>query len=363
MSDNGPYTQPPQFPQDGEGNSGGQQPPYGGSYGQPGPEQGGPHPGQQYASGPYQQPPYGDPGTGGQPGYPQGYGTGPQHGAGTPQFQQPHEQQMFAGGQPPYGPGGAGGPVGGGYPPPKKSSAGLWIVIAGGGVIIVLVIAVLVMLLRPTGDDAQAGSPPEDTSSSPAEEKDSEKEAEEGEEGNEGPKGEPPYALPEDPCSSLPESKLEEYRLSDGSKSLSDYSSTCRWSVEGENDQFGTFSIAYATPYSGSDSIEGAKDDFQSAVDYATDEDNEITPTEVLEEEDINLGEEAKLVFTTQETIGTNYSVATLLIREGNINVEVYLSMSPGLSADENTPAPLEYSDVEGMMNDLGQQSLNMIGN
>src|SRR5690554_7903288 len=73
MSDNGPYTQPPQYP-GGEGNPGGQPGPYGGSYGpqggQPDPNTGGQP---SYHSGPYQAP-YGDGGSGGQQAM--GYGSG-----------------------------------------------------------------------------------------------------------------------------------------------------------------------------------------------------------------------------------------------------------------------------------------------
>ncbi|CAM3741647.1 hypothetical protein GCM10009799_16540 [Nocardiopsis rhodophaea] len=355
MSDNGPYPQPPQFPQDGEGGSGGQ-PPYGGAYGQPGPEHGGPHPGQQYPSGPHQAP-YGGQNTGGQPGY--GYG-GPQHGG--PQFQQPPEQPMYAGPQgpqPPYGgPGMPGGP--GGYPPPpppKRSSAGMWIVIGGGAVILLLVIAVVIVILKPSDSSPSAAPQPDGQARSddqPKEEADDEPEPK--------AKGEPPYKLPEDACQTYTEDKLSEYAISDSSKNLSDNRSACRWRVEGEGDSWGTFSLEYRTPFAGSDSVEGAKDDFASAVKYATDESNDYMEREVHEEEDVKLGEEAKLIFSTEKITRSNYSVATLLVREGNITTEVKLSMSPGLNADESVPAPLEFSDVEDMMLDLGKASLTPIG-
>ncbi|QBI55142.1 hypothetical protein [Streptomonospora litoralis] len=386
MSDNGPYTQPPQYPE-GEGGSGGQQPPYGGGYGQPGPEQGAPQPGQPYGSGPYQAPqqppypqqpqsgpygdpsgahpagPYGDP-SGGQPGYGQpGYGQpgyGPQQPA--PHFQQPADQQMFAGGgQPPYGPppGGPMGP-GGGYPPPKKSNAGLFVVVGGGAVIVILVIAVLVVLLRnpgggqqpvadPTPDPAETGSTPEET---PTESEGTEQASDSG----------PPYALPEEPCSTIPEDMLGEHGVEDGSKSLTDSSSTCNWYIDGEGDTYGSLSVSYATPYAGSDSVEGAKEEFQSNVDYATDEGNSYSELEVHNEEEADLGDEAVLVFSTEVVLDTQDSVATMLIRKGNMNIEVRYSLSPGLNADKDTPAPLEFSDVESMMHDFGKESLTPIG-
>ncbi|MBB6171019.1 hypothetical protein HNR23_001079 [Nocardiopsis mwathae] len=359
MSDNGPYPQPPQFPQDGEGGSGGQ-PPYGGPYGQPGPEQGGPHPGQQYASGPYQAP-YGGQNPGGQPGYP--YGAAQQGGPqpGGPGYQPPHDQNMYAPppGQPPYGgPGMPGGP--GDYPPPqKKSSAGMWVVIGGGAVILILVIAVFIVVLRPSGDTSAAA--PQQAEQSEADKPDADADSDGGDEPK-ADKGEPPYDLPEDACQTYTEDKLSEYAISDGSKNLSDNRSSCRWRVDGEGDTWGSFSLEYKTPYAGSDSVEGAKDDFKSAVKFVTDENNRYTEREVHEEQDVKLGDEAKLVFSTEKLTNSNYSVATLLVREGNINTEVKFQMSPGLGADESVPAPLKFSDVEDMMLDLGKQSLTPIG-
>ncbi|GAB3450753.1 hypothetical protein GCM10027570_26040 [Streptomonospora sediminis] len=367
MSDNGPYTQPPQYPEGGEGGPGGQQPPYGGGHGQPGPDQAGPHPGQPYGGGPYQGPqqpypqqqggPYGDP-TGGQPGYgPPPPGYGPQQPQGGPQFQPPPEQQMYAGGQPPYGPG-PGGPMdpGGGYPPPKKSNAGLFVVIGGGLVIVVLVIAVLVVLVRQPDEEPPVPGPASPSQPQPS--------------ADDTPSGGPaepadsgaPYALPEDPCSAFSSDTLSEHGIQDGSKNLTDASSACNWYVEGEGDTYGGFSVTYQTPYSGSDSVEAAKEEFQNNVDYATDESNSYSELTVHNEEEADLGDEAVLVFSTEVVLTTQDSVATMLIRKGNMNVEVRYTLSPGLNAGEDTPAPLKFSDVESMMHDLGEESLSPIG-
>ncbi|TQN31222.1 hypothetical protein FHX37_1118 [Haloactinospora alba] len=364
MSDNGPYTQPPQFP-DGEGNSGGQ-PPYGGPYGQPGYEQGGPAPGQQYPSGPYQQPPYGDP-AGGHPGYQQPYGAAPP-GSGGPGYPPPPEQQMQQGGQPPYGPGAPPPPPGPpGQPPQKKSSAGLWIVIGGGAIILVLVVAVVVMLLRggtsgpPAADDSQGEEQEQDGGGSD-DSKDSEnKDQDEGGDSDSGADGEPPYALPEKPCGALTESTLEEYSLSDGSKNISENSSTCTWQTD-DTDGYGNLSARYGTPYGGSDSIEGAKDDFKSNVDYATDENPSVGERSVEKEQDLELGDEAKLVFTEENLGSGNSSVAYLMIRKGNVNIQLEYDVMPPLEAGEDAPAPLEFSDVKGIMDDTGKEALSHLG-
>lgn len=340
MSDNGPFTQPPQYP-GGEGNNSGGQQPYGG-YGQPGPGD----PNAQYPGG---YSPGGYP-SGGQPGYQQGgaYGTGPQY---------PQDQAMYqGGGQPPYPGGGA---PGGGYPPPKKSSAGLWIVIAGGAVILVLVVAVVVMLLRNGGEKpptTAGGGGEQGTEQGGGNEPEPEPEGGEG-----APKGEAPYALPEDACKALTESQAAEYGAEDGSKNLSDSRSTCSWSISGEDGGYGTLRIEYETPYGGSDSIEGAKSDYEDAVKMATDEESSYMDKKVLKEQDVDdLGQEAKLVFSEQKSVG-NQSVGELLIRQDNVNIMVSYSMSGSL-LEENAPAPLEFSDIEKTVPELGKLAVDHLG-
>lgn len=341
MSDNGPYTQPPQYP-GGEGNNSGGQPPYGG-YGDP-------NAAPQYPGG------Y-NPASGGQPGFgPQGpYGPGPQQGPG-PGFQQPHDQQMFqgggGGGQPPYG---GGTP---GYPPPKKSSAGLWIVIGGGAVILVLVVAVVVMLLRNGGTE-----PTTDPTGAPEETKEQADPAEGEDEGGEAaPKGEAPFALPEDACKMMTESQAGEYGASDeGSKNLSDSRSSCSWTLEGEDRGYGSLSVTYQTPYAGSDSIEGAKSDYKDSVETALDTDNSYTKIKILNEEEVDLGNEAKMVFSEQKGGVSTQSVTELLIRQDNINISVKYSMS-GDVMEENAPAPLKYSDVEELVPGMGKLAVDHVG-
>ncbi len=297
--------------------------------------------------------------------YGQQPGFQPPYGGSGPQYP-PQDQQMYAGGQPPYGPGGPvgpGGPGGPGYPPPKKSSAGLWIVIVGGVVIVILVIAVVFMLIRGGGDEGRepqgGGEPTQGTEETTA----SEEPAEDEETQAAGPQGEPPYELPQDPCASLSESTLADIGGREGSKSLTDSSSDCTYTLEGEGDQSGYVSVTYQVPYGGSDSIEGAKERFQSSLDRATDESNDIIETEVHEvDEKVDVGEEAALVFSTQKILRTNDSVATLLVRQGNIVMTVDYTMTPGYQADESEPAPLKYDDVKDLVPELGEEALGQIG-
>lgn len=363
MSDNGgPYAQPPQYP-GGEGNSGGQ-PGYGGAYG-PGGGQPGPGTGGQpsYPSGPYQGP-YGDPGTGGQqpPGY--GPGPGPYPGQGGPQFQQPHEQQqMFhQGGQPPYPPAG--------YPPqqhpqqPRRSNAGLWIVISGGVVIAVLIVAVIVVLF--TGDD----DPP--PAAQPDQQQEAEQQQDEGEQGQAGGdgseteqsddsdgaanvSGEPPYAPPEDPCAVLSEDTLSQTGADSASKTITDNSATCSWSTEVDG-IYGTLRVNYQTPYGGADSVEAAKDDYAFEYDYATDEEGSVFDLKVVEEQNLDYGDESVLVFAEEEIVSVG-NRTTVLIRQDNITIKVEWSSSNFGGSEP----PQTLSDVESLMKQAGREALEAL--
>ncbi|GAA3735389.1 hypothetical protein [Salinactinospora qingdaonensis] len=425
MSDNGPYTQPPQYPQGDEGGNSGGQSAQGGGYQQPGPGEantGGqqPHPGGPYQpgpgapnapqpppNGPYQpgpgdpnaQPPYPSgpyqggydpnapqqypsgpypavygPATGGHPPYQQPpYGNAAQPGPGGPQF--PPQQAFQQGGQPPYGP--PGGPGMPGYPPPpapRKSNAGLWIVLAGGAVIMVLVVAVMVMLIRGSGGGTEVAPADEGVADSQQQDDSQQSDSQGGEqdeqddtqsEGGQGEgdgqaAGEPPYAIPEEPCKAITEDKAAEIGASDPSKNISNTISSCYWSVEGEDGTYGSLNVTYEYPYGGSDSVEGAKETFQTNLEYATDESGDYSDIEVHENQDVNIGDEGKLIFATNSTV-TKQSVGTLLIREENVNITVEYSMSPDIMASD-PPPPLEFSDVESLLPELGKQTLNIVG-
>ncbi|GLU46214.1 hypothetical protein [Nocardiopsis ansamitocini] len=361
MSDNGPYTQPPQYP-GGEGNSGGQPGPYGGAYGQGGQAPGQPDPnaGQgNYPSGPYQAP-YGDQGTGGQQPYqgqqpPGGYGSGPYPGQGGPQFQQPHDQQqMFhQGGQPPYGPGGIGYPPPQPPPGPRKSNVGLWVVLAGGLVIVLLIVAVVVVLF--TGNN-NSETPPVAQESSEAAAPSDPAEPEQGSGGTTTAQGEPPFSVPEDPCAGIPESTLADLGVDGGgTKNISDYSSSCSWSTV-VNDNYGTLRVEYKVPYSASDSVESATSDYEYNYEYATDEDGSVFDTKVLENKDLGLGDQSAMIFAEEEIIGVG-NRTTVLIRQDNMNIKAEWSVSGSFSGDSDD-APQSFSDVESVMTGIAEDSL-----
>lgn len=342
MSDNGPYTQPPQYPS-GEGNPGGQPGPYGGSYGpqggQPDPNTGGQP---SYHSGPYQAP-YGDGGSGGQQAM--GYGSGPYPSqGGMPQYpnQPPYPPQYHA--QTPQ--------------QPRKNNAGLWIVIAGGVVIVVLVIAVIVVLFNrggndraPVADTPQTTEQTEDTGQTDAPDDDTGDDTG----GNTGPSGGPPYSPPEDPCSVLSEGTLEEFGASSSRKNITDNSATCSWSTEVDG-LYGTLTVEYSTPYGGSDSVEAAKDDYAFNYDYATDEEGSIFDLEVIEEQELNYGSESVLIFASEEIISPG-NRTTVLIRQDNINISVEWSVS---NFNSNEP-PQSFDDVEEIMKKAAEEALNSL--
>ena len=144
---------------------------------------------------------------------------------------------------------------------------------------------------------------------------------------------------------------------------MSDSSSYCRWTIRGDGDEYGNLTVTYDVPYGGSDSVEGAKEDFKSNVERASEERTEIIETKVDKvDENIDLGEEATMVFGTQKVLQTNDSLTTLLIRQGNINITVEYMLSPGYSADKDTPPPLKYDDVKDVVPGIGEEALTLVG-
>jgi hypothetical protein len=332
MSENGPYNQPPQNPYGG-GEPGPGQPPYG----QP---QGGP---------------YGDPGTGGQP----GYGGGP-------------DQGMYAGGQPPYG--GPGGPGGPGYPPPPQqpsgggSKAGLWVVIGGGAIIVVLVIAVLVMLVTNGNEgDTQLTDPPVPTSPEGTE-------AEPGGEETSAPapdaepNGEPPYAVPTEPCEAFTEQVQTDFLLTDtGTKSVQDNTSRCSSLLadppEGNpSDGYASFDLAYSVPYSATDSVEAATEDFNLALEDVTGESDytNYVADGLDENKEVDLGDEARFVTTVYDYVGTEVPQAVVLVRTANLNVRIEYQVNPPFS-NEDAEVTLP-ENIEEIMLNAAADALALVG-
>lgn len=322
MSENGPYNQPPQNPYGGDG-SGGQP-----HYGPPGG-------------------PYGDPHTGGQPGYAQ--------------------QGAYTGGQPAYGPPG-------GYPPPppkKGGGAALWVVLGGGAVIAVLVVALIIMLAtnrsEPGGGVASPGGDP--ATSEPAE--DPVEEPVEEPAGGGGPAGEPPYALPVEPCEALTERVAEGLLLEqDGSKSNSDNRSSCS-DISGDapagnpDTMFGTYDVTFETPYGGSDSIEGAKSEFQDAAsNFRGQGSYSLYDSEHLDQDkEVALGDEALFITTKYDFLGQLVPKAVVLIRSGNVNIEVAYTMSPSFSASDADVEKFTLpDDIEQTMIMAGEDALALLG-
>lgn len=337
MSEHGPYNQPPQNP-------------YGGGDGTGG------------------QPPYG-PGTGGQP----GYGQGPY--PGNPG----QDHGMYAGGQPPYG--GPGGPVGpggpgapGGYPPPQPpqggggGKAGLWVVIGGGAIIVVLVIAVIIMLVTRGNSGEEIATGPDETTQT-TEETDDEPADDDTEQpqtgGGDGPSGEPPYALPIEPCEAFTEQVAEDFGLSgDPRKSVSDSRSSCTGSTDtpegNDSSAYGSLSLDYSVPYGGSDSIEGATTDFQRSVDRYTGGNDDYYPSDSIEEDKAieGLGDEAHLVVTEYDFLDDLIPMAVIMVRVGNMNVEI----SYQINSIGEREGLVMVDDIEPMLVTAAEEAVGIIG-
>ncbi|MBR8742520.1 DUF3558 domain-containing protein [Nocardiopsis sp. MG754419] len=346
MSENGPYNQPPQNPYGGGDGTGGQ-PPYGAPSGG--------------------QPPYGH--TGGQPPYGPGAGAQPPYGQGPYPGNPGQDQGMYAGGQPPYG--GHGGPGGpGGYPPPQQppqgggGKAGLWVVIGGGAIIVVLVIAVIIMLVaRGGGDDQVAAGPDETTQTTEETEEPADDGSEEPATGGDGPTGEPPYALPTEPCDAMTDELVADFGMRDNlNKNVSDSRSSCTASgdaPEGNPDRaYSSLWLEYRVPFGGSDSIESATTDFQNSIDNYTGG-VDYYPEESLEEDKAldGLGDEAHLIVTESTILDDPAPTAVLLVRAGNMNIEYTYQVS---SFDGSELVMID--DVEALLTDAAAESLTLLG-
>lgn len=313
-------------------------------------------------NGPYNQPPqnpYGG-GTGGQP----GYGQGPYQGGPG------QDQGMYAGGQPPYGvPGGPGGP--GGYPPPPPqgggggSKAGLWVVIGGGVIIVVLVIAVIVMLATRGNNGEEVATGPDDTTQGTEE---TDEPVDDGTEepatgGGDGPAGEPPYALPVEPCEVITDQVSADFNLRDDpSKSVSDNRSNCTATgnaPDGNPERaYSSLSLAYTVPYGGSDSIEGATSDLQDSLANYTGGSDYYPEANLEEDKEIDgLGDEAHLVITENIILDDPAPTAIMLVRSANMNIELTYQVS---SFDGSDLTMID--DVEALLTTTAEAAIAQLG-
>ncbi|WP_026126631.1 hypothetical protein [Nocardiopsis xinjiangensis] len=355
MSDNGPHNQPPQNP-------------YGGGEGQP---PYGPPPGGDPSGGQPPMPPGQPGGMPGQPGYgagaPPGYGTGGQPGYGP---QGPPGQPMYGGGQPPYG--GPGGPV----PPPQNgggkggSKASLWVVLGGGAVIIVLVVAVIVTLINNSGGDEVATEPTEEASESTTDpDQADDTGGEEEPEGTTNASGEAPYSVPTEPCEALTGDVESNFLLVDeGNKSVQDNTSTCSSSMadppEGnDSDAYGSFDISYSVPYSNNESDAEASVEYERGVEEVTGQsDYGLYLDEVMEETEVDLGDEAYFVVNGYDFAGEDIPVATLLVRTANLNIRLEYQLHGAYDQETELEDFTMPEDVQDLMVAAGEDALAQVG-
>lgn len=343
MSDNGPHMQPPY--NQGDSGQNPQMGPYGNPrYGPPPPHgPGEPSRGEQQPPPPYPGAPY--------PGQ-EHYGSGPQ-----PAY--PQDPGMYQGGPPPYGPGPSGDMPPYPPPPPKKSNIGLVILGAGGAIILVLMVIVVVLLARDDSEGEVVAAP--DPAAEEPEEAAEEEEAAKDEEEVVSEVGEPPHELPESACDAFSESSLEELDARQSSTSTDDWYATCRWEATSAEGYPGELRVQYAQPITASDSSERAADDFEYRLDVILDESNEIIESEVQDNEELDLGDEAFLNLNSVHNVW-NYSEASLLIRQDNMVIEITWRVDPMDILDDSAPAPLEYTEAASLLPDLGRESLNNLG-
>lgn len=356
MSDNGPHNQPPQNP-------------YGGGEGQP----------------PYGPPPGGDP-SGGQPPIPPGQPSGmpgqPGYGTGGQPGYAPYGQPMHGGGQPPYGGGQPpyGGGPGGPIPPPPQSGGGkggskasLWVVLGGGAVIIVLVVAVIVTLINNNGGSSSEASA--DPSDEPAEsttgsEQTNEADGDDEPEGTTNASGEAPYSVPAEPCQALSDDVESNFLLTEeGYKSVQDNTSSCTSDLadppeDNDSEAYGSFDLSYSVPYGNNESEAEASVEYERAVEEVTGQsDYGLYLDEVMEETEIDLGDEAYFVVNGYDFVGDEIPEATLLVRTANLNIRIEYQLHGAFDQEVELDDLTMPDDIQDLMVAAGEDALAQVGN
>ncbi|QVQ52034.1 hypothetical protein J4H86_25425 [Spiractinospora alimapuensis] len=244
--------------------------------------------------------------------------------------------------------------------PPSKSNLGLILVIVGGVVIIALIVVVLVMLLRSGDDSGDTDAPPPPPDAAAEESEESDDTDDKDDDPIETEVGEAPHGLPEDECLALGDDQVDALSAQQTRTSSTDNTARCSWDIEVEGFT-GTLDVNYQLPYSASDSVEAAGSDFERELEWMTDEDSDIIDVTVHENNEIELGDEANLVFSTNDGALGEVSTASLIARQDNMLVTAELRVYPDwINGDES--APLEYGDISDLMPDVGASAINNLG-
>ncbi|MDS1272516.1 hypothetical protein RIF23_19695 [Lipingzhangella sp. LS1_29] len=265
----------------------------------------------------------------------------------------------------------------GGYPPPKKSNLGLWIVLGGGLVIVVLIGLVVVMLVRGAGDDGPVATGNDDAGQQTAADDDTGSDDGDGDgdtdddtdaddDTDDAPVpdtevGEPPHALPDDACAGLSEDTVEALDAAESRTQTDDNRASCTWDVRGDVDIDGQITLTYQLPYIDNNSESEAASDFDFRLDSAMDESSDIIGYTVLEDEPLDLGDQAQVVFREVDSVWMS-NEAILLIQQDNMLIEFSWTLDPDDILDDDAPAPADYEDVEDYLPDMGAAALDNMG-
>lgn len=278
--------------------------------------------------------------------------------------------------QPPYPPQGGPGDSSMGYPPnqspqgapgypqPQRSNVGLYLLIGGSVVIVLLIVVGVVLLIRGGGEEPAseaAPPPPEAGSDSPPDDGQQTGSQDDKDESADTEVGEPPHSLPEEQCDALGDAG-EEIQADQTSTSATDTSARCSWDamLDAEAVSSAILDVNYQLPYVDPNSDQEAQGIFDDELSWATDESGTFDTT-VLENNEVEVGSQANLVFATRDSGLGETSVATLIIRQDNMVITVEMSAYPNW-IDGEEDAPLEYGDIDELMVDLGAAAVSNLG-
>ncbi|WP_046468717.1 DUF3558 domain-containing protein [Allosalinactinospora lopnorensis] len=242
-------------------------------------------------------------------------------------------------------------------PPPPKKRTGLWIGLAAGGAFLALVLAGGVFLWAgPFSGGEESGG------NSPAESARGGEEEDEGsgqEEAAEPDVGDPPHALPDDPCAALTSAQRSELDAQGDEEAAEEGMTGCSWSVLVDGSIGGHLDVVYLEPFPDSGGGEaGAEEVFDFNVEYAVESEDGTREVSVEREQPLDLGDESLLVHAIEEFNGDGeeFSAVSALIRQDDMNIRVVL-----LTPDDLT-APQDADTLDDLMTDLGREAINNIG-
>ncbi|WP_017612870.1 hypothetical protein [Nocardiopsis salina] len=176
--------------------------------------------------------------------------------------------------------------------------------------------------------------------------------------------------MPSEPCDALTADVETDFLLTEeGHKSVQDNTSRCVSSMadapEGNDaDGYGSFSVAYSLPYGNEESDAEAAVEYERAIEDATGAaEHTLFLDEVMEEGEVDLGDEAYFVVNGYDFADKDIPVATLAVRSANLNIRIEYQIHGPYDDEPELEDFAVPDDIEDIMVAAGEDALAQVGN